>query len=194
MNFVGQVVNGMAAKLSPVQLTYSLMHCKMMTLNGKSGIGQLGVPAYRPSNLVLTFGEDVPGAAADATLWVHAHIQNHRLHVRDTIGVPNGAPRGFSGIVDTDSGQPYDVELLRARDPLSKDKYAQRYWPHIGAIRVRVGDTGQSIDWMFLKGPVVLHLSSSHVQLLPHLAHQLTSLIPVHVYFEFVLMGLLIFA
>ena len=188
VNFVGQVVNGMAAKLSPVQLTYSLMHCKMMTLNGKSGIGQLGVPAYRPSNLVLTFGEDVPAAAADATLWVHAHIQNHRLHVRDMIGVPNGAPRGFSGILDTDAGQPYDVELLRARDPLIKDKYAQRYWPHIGAIRVRVGDTGQSIDWMFLKGSLS---SCTLPQPFPHLAHLLASLIPVLVYVVCVLMSLL---
>jgi len=144
-----KVKNAMSIKLSPVRLTYALMHCKLMTLNAQSGIMGLGVPAYQPSNLVLPFPDDAPPAAGSATLWVHAHIQNHRLHVRDTRGSPNGFPRG--GILDTDSGEPYYSELDRARDPMAAQKMRQHYWPHLGAIRVRVGESGEAVDWMFLK-------------------------------------------
>jgi hypothetical protein len=147
---VRQVLNAASAKLSPVRLTYSLMRCKMMTLNSKSGVAGLGAPSFRPNNLVLPFPDDAPPAAGAATLWVHAHIQNHRLHVADARGSPQGRPRG--GIFDTDSGEPYYAELLRARDPEELHKIQTRYWPHLGAIRVRAGVSGEALDWLFLKG------------------------------------------
>ena len=145
-----QVVNALAAKLSPVRLTYSLMRCKMMTLNGNSGIPGLGVASFRPDSLVLPFPDDAPPAAGAATLWVHAHIQKHRMHVADARGAPNGRPRG--GVLDTDSGQPYYTELLRARDPEASHKMQSRYWPHLGAIGVRAGVSGEALGWLFLKG------------------------------------------
>jgi len=149
-----QVRNAMTAKLSPVRLTYALMRCKLMTLDASSGIAGIASPAYRPSNIVLEFPGDAPPAAGPATIWVQAHIQNHKLHVRDTRGAPNGSPRG--GILDVDSGQPYYTELLRARDPEEEWKMQQHYWPHLGALRLRVGDSGEAVDWMFLSGAPVL--------------------------------------
>ena len=140
----------MTAKLSPVRLTYALMRCKLMMLDASSAIPGIASAAFRPSNILLEFPGDAPPAAGPATVWVQAHIQNHQLHVRDTQGSPNGFPRG--GILDTDLGEPYYTELKRARDPEAELKIQQRYWPHLGALRLRIGDSGESVDWMFLSG------------------------------------------
>jgi len=34
---------------------------------------------------------------------------------------------------------------------MAAQKMRQHYWPHLGAIRVRVGESGEAVDWMFLK-------------------------------------------
>ena len=161
-----RISNAGVAKLTPVSLNYALMHCKLMTLNGKSGVPGIGVPAYRPMNLLLPFQGDAPPAAGAATLWVHATIQNHKPYAADTRGVPNGFPQ----LLKMDSpnyGQPYYAELERSRDPLSAYKVESRYWPHLGSIRLRAGDKGESVDFMFLKDYSQYETESGYIDSIP---------------------------
>ena len=161
-----RISNAGVAKLTPVSLNYALMHCKLMTLNGKSGVPGIGVPAYRPMNLLLPFQGDAPPAAGAATLWVHATIQNHKPYAADTRGVPNGFPQ----LLKMDSpnyGQPYYAELERSRDPLSAYKVESRYWPHLGSIRLRAGDKGESVDFMFLKDYSQYEAENGYIDSIP---------------------------
>jgi hypothetical protein len=82
-----KVVNSKAAKLSPVRVHYALMGCALKTLDVRSG-QIFGATLYRPSFNHFVFDGDAPPAAAAATLWVSAYIQDHKLHVADSLGAP----------------------------------------------------------------------------------------------------------
>lgn len=67
---------------------------------------------------------------------VSAYIQNHKLHVADSLGA---APQSVR-VLNVDSGDPYSVTLDTARDPLREEKLAQKRWPHLGALKLFAGD------------------------------------------------------
>ncbi|KAJ1479532.1 hypothetical protein T484DRAFT_1813962, partial [Baffinella frigidus] len=139
-----KVFNTNSAKLSPIKLNYALMGCKLQTLTVADG-QIFGAPLYRPSYNHFSFPGDSPPAAAAATLWVSAYIQNHKLHVADSLGA---APQSVR-VLNVDSGDPYSVTLDTARDPLREEKLAQKRWPHLGALKLFAGDRWQEIDFVF---------------------------------------------
>ena len=64
-------------------------------------------------------------------------------------------------------GQPYYAELERSRDPLSAYKVESRYWPHLGSIRLRAGDKGESVDFMFLKDYSQYEAENGYIDSIP---------------------------
>jgi len=130
-------------KVSPLKLSYSLLNCHMMTIRAGQN---MGAPLFRPSYNHFVFEGDAPPAAGAATLWIRASIQDHRLHVQGSPGVPYGIARN----IKTDLGNLYTEHVFIARDPLMDVLPSRARWPHLGALRVLAGDQGQFINHVFL--------------------------------------------
>jgi hypothetical protein len=85
-------------KLSPIKLNYALMNCHLQTLLAGRDGQSFGADLFRPSFPSFTFPLDAPLAAGDATLWVHAILRDHDVHVKDSVGLTSQSPRCVFGV------------------------------------------------------------------------------------------------
>ena len=122
----------------------------MLQLDKSSGMG-FGSRLYRPSKFHFTFQGDAPPAAGDALLWVHAYLEDKGYRQAESFTsqdtklntLTDPQPYLFAG------REPLYLQLLRSRDPRAEWKQQQSRWPFLNAVRLRAGNEGEEIGWLF---------------------------------------------